>query len=314
MTALSENAPTTTREELHELVTGMKITRVGTEKEERMRTFLHQTFIPRIRSPETWKPAFEGVDRIRHIETRPDYRPMENVMRINLKNSPEYGVLPRRFTHELIHALHCEMGYFLSKKACEGRNNKAKYYNGGFPHFDFGGKHPEANAYMMSRDGSRVPPGATNVDEFYQNQTDKIEKDGLRGNVILYPPGGFTHPTDIDSFEALEPEMLRRKLIREANCAWYRTANLMADGYEKAARNSVVMEEYSATNAQEMLAVSGEVLFNTSPNVEHVLQLFYRQPWLAKRLLDVLEPSPEVETILSNHGIKISEWQSPPTK
>lgn len=307
----------TTVEELREAVDNIQITRTSERNEKRLRKFLKDGVINRLRLNKAYEPAFEGVNKFRHIRTRPDYIRRSKIIRVNINTThvnSDFSVSPTNIVHELTHSLHHQVEYDIKIEARLGRDDKAHYYNGGFPHFDFGGKHPEAEKYMLCKDGET--PGENQADSILQTRISRIDADRVKqvevgdDSTILYPPAGRTHPTKIEH-TPIDAETAQRELFREANIAWYVTARLMEEGYETAARNAWIQSNYSATNAREMLCMSCEAIHRCSSSPDRTLQLVHRHPWLFKRWVDIFDPSPQAEEILDKHGINIAEWRSP---
>lgn len=281
----------------------------------KMRRFLAGGVVARCRAPAILFPTFPRIREFRQQKGRPhcEYFGRESKLYVDFgvrHASSDFGVQEGVVSHELFHATLRANYIDMSDDAFirDGRTDRAWYYNGGFPNWDFGGEDVPAETYLLRKTDST---GETHIigegvlDEMLDKRLAAYEEDGLyEGSDNVHAldgrPDPFAPETDVPAAES-DSDALRR-LVREANIAWYTTAKAFSQGYEEVARHSFFWDEYTATNPEEFLCKLHEFLQKPGAyagTTATLMQARHRHPWLLKRYLDVYEPHPSKAKLIT---------------
>lgn len=273
----------------------------------KMRRFLAGAVVKRCKTPTVLFETFPRIREFRQNKGRAEcvYYGRESKLRVDFHTysaSSDYGVTEASVQHELLHAMLRANDIRMPKKAFyrgDGRTDRAYFYNGGFPNWDFGGKDVPADTYLH-RDYDDTPV-----------VSDAVLEDMLDKRLAAYDESGLYEGADndhaldgradpfADDVSVPTPDDGREAflmLVGEANIAWYTTAKAFSQGYEEVARHSYFWDEYTATNPDEFLCKLHEFLQNPgaySGTYATVAEARHRHPWLLKRYLDCFEPHPD---------------------
>lgn len=281
----------------------------------KMRQYLAGGVVVRCKAPTILFRAFPRITEFRQRRGRPscEYRGGDVKLYVDFSTraaASDYGVKESDIAHELLHAILYTNQYGLDSRAFvrDGRTDRAWYHNGGFPNWDFGGEDVPASTYFI-RDQSEHDGDADSAapvvgdlgtfDSILSKRIAAYDGDGLAETIEqkhapTTRPNPFAENVDVDTPES-DDEKLRR-LVREANLAWYTTAMAFSLGSEEFARNAIIRKEYTATNPSEMVCVLHEVLQSPGHSAgvtKYLVQAYERHPWLLKRYLDVYQPHPD---------------------
>ena len=280
----------------------------------KMRRYLAGGVVPRCRAPAILYATLPNIREFRQNSGRAYYEFNGHKASIFVdfatrSAASEYGVVESDLAHELMHAILRTNGYRLDREAYtrDGRTDRAWYYNGGYPNWDFGGDDRPADTYFLRDTNceSNIVGDQHEFDAIVARRLDTYDESGLvSGPDADHAPTARPDPfEDVAAYEEAESDHARlRELVRESNLAWYTTAKAFSRGYEEFALHAVFKDEYTATNPDEFLCVLHEFLQspgNYSGTTATLAEVRERHPWLLKRYLDVYAPHPDKQQNLS---------------